>query len=894
MGDWFSRLQGKAARVLSLPLPLLAGLSLAWLAASLLLPADAPWRVAQAPGQIGLAMVLWRLLRDGCWQERLPLAWLLLMLGQRLLLSQHLVNPEDLLWQVLTLPGTLTVTALVLVQAGEEIWLHRPWRTRRRELLGLWAAALLGAIGLVAGSPLMLMPLLVRPVLRWLRNPALRPRLAWYALFWLILLAWAWTREITQGLQLQAQSETFNLHIGEGLGQGRLLETLGPLQTIAQAWLGLQLPAALLVLVGRLLRQSRIRTKLAMNALFSSVLPLILLTLLFGTMAVIVMGSYRARLVRAQFDQRLESGRLVTAWFAQAFADPLDRSAQRRFEQQLRSMGDETHIGRGFFCLYWSADTPGGSVAPGEGDSLRREHWRRLVATWRMPSDFPLEEIQLPPDWRAGCTAGLVRVGQRAWQVSLIEQNNLLSAGFFPLDEEALEEIGTTLGTSIRLVSVEGEENLVRFGLRQIGLRPEADERELDCTREFPGADAPLRDRIFQVGLARLVHEGFPLNPPGEELLVQVESLPGRILPAVLMDDMTIVFPYVLLLLLQLLVLAPLLVTGIWIAWMLNWRITRSIGELKLGTDELARGNLDIRLPEETDDELGLLARSFNTMSRRIRDNMRQLAAQERLERELSIARTIQQGLLPGEAPEHPALDIASTCRMAHEVGGDYYDFRRNRQGDLALALGDVSGKGMAAALVMSNVQASWRSLLDQGLDPGRLNARLNDQLAETTADDIYVTFVQGLIRSSADGLRFHYSNAGHNPPLLVRDGRIRHLDSGGLALGMFGGSAYQTEDLDLKPGDQLVFYTDGLTEAMSTAEEEFGQRRLEQTLLSSRQPCARDTLQHLLEVVDRFETGARQYDDQTLVVLHVRDAVRLAPAAASASDPATPRDSLA
>jgi len=812
-----------------------------------------------------------RQLAEASWlQGRLPELWLALVLVQRILRSFHITSPDSLVLDGLLCVPTLALGVLAAVQILAELLAHRPWLERRRERVTLWLSLVLGALGLLLGASVLLLPLLIRPVLRLLRLESLRHRLPLFTAILFPLTLVLLGREFALGLGLGPDAsgdQVVNL-MGPSDG-GWLYFRLGPLRHLAQAWVGLHLPLLVLVLTGRLLRQSRIRTKLAMNALFSSVMPFLVLTLLFGTVAVVIMGSYRARLVSAQFDEQLESARLVTAWFAQAFADPLDREAQQRFEQQLQTLGDDTHIGRGFFALYLSADS-----APQEGssDSTRRETWQRLVSTWRMPGGFPLESIELPGTWRKGPTTGILQVAGHAWQVALIEQNSLLSVGFFPLDAQALEDLGRTLGTGMRLVVVKGEQHLVHFSLNQVGLNFKAGEQELVRTADFPGRERGWVERLFQVGLARVNDPAFPLNPAEENLLVQVESLPGRILPAVFDDQRTVVFPYLMLIALLVLVLLPVLLTGIWIAWLLNWRITRSISELRHGTDELARGNLDVCLPEQTGDELGVLARSFNDMSRRVRENIRQLAAQERLERELSIARSIQQGLLPGSAPEDPHLDIASTCRMAHEVGGDYYDFRRTHKGELALALGDVSGKGVAAALVMSNLQASWRSLLDQGLEPGGLNARLNDQLAESTADDIFVTFVQGLFRPAADGLHFRYSNAGHNPPLLLRGGRIRQLDSGGLALGMFGGATYQTEELDLRPGDQLVFYTDGLTEAMSLAEEEFGQGRLEDALRAGAKPSAQDTLHHLLEVVGRFEGDALPQDDQTVVVLRVRD----------------------
>lgn len=792
----------------------------------------------------------------------------------------HDLDPGSLFKEVLHL-AVLGMVASLAVCAFVVDWRkRRPFR-RERTLRGRALEALLlalGALGLASGGWPLLLPALVRPQLHWLRSDAMRRHLAWSSLTFLALKVGFWVSDFGTVLQsnlFQDGRATIDASLpvsGAGLA-------FADLHAIGGAWLALLAPLGLLVILGRLLRHSRIRTKLALNALLSGVLPLLLFTLLFATVGVVILGSYRARLVRAQFDERMESCRLVTAWFAQAWSDPLDRAAQRRFEQQIRGLGDESHLSRAFFSLYWPAEGEqprisqrrAASEAPADSNAAP-ERWERLISTWRMPSDFPLEKISLPTDWRDRDPIGLLRVGSHALHVALVEQEGLLAIGFFPLDQEALEQIGRTLGTSISVISVPDEENLMRFGLNRLGLNLPCRSVELSSTSDFPGPDAPFLERLFRVGLSRLDKSGFAMDDAGERLVVQVESLPARILPAVFNDENTIVFPYVILLVLQLFVLLPLLIGAVWTAWMLNWRITRSISELRLGTDRMAAGDLETRIPQGTDDELGRLAHSFNDMGARIRENIAALAQKERYEQELGIAREIQQGLLPARPPDFPGLDLACTCRMALEVGGDYIDFQVTPDHELAFALGDVSGKGVAAALLMSNLQAAWRSLSAVAERPGEYNRRLNEQLVATTSDSMFVTFFQGAVRIDGDRLRLLCSNAGHNPPLLLRQGRLRSLEAGGLVLGMFGGVPYEEEELDLEPGDWLLLYTDGLSEALDVDEEEFGVERIARVLLSGDFRSAQELIDRLVEAVERFENGAPRGDDLTLMVLHVEE----------------------
>ncbi len=768
---------------------------------------------------------------------------------------------------------------------------RRPWSAGTFRRLFFVLAVLLALFGITEGS-IFLIPLFVGPLMHWLRSPALLRSLRWYAPLMLAIVLHGVLQVL--GTDMQITTATVSYSIGEGsartlapvppAGAGLLLESFGLLEAWGGLWFQMAALLSLIVLAGRFLHHARIPWKLTANALLGSLLPILLLALLFSTLVVVLIGGYRAGLVRTQLVERLEVARVVTTWFAEAWSDPLDRQARSRFEEQISSLAAEGYLSKIFFSIYWPVEEgeSGASVAfddSGEGisavpeDSL--ETWRRIVSTWRMPSDFPLDFVRLKREWKHGEDTGLVHAGQALYLVAMVERAGLLALGFIPFDQEELEAMGAVLGTGLKVQEVAVGDDFIHYAVERVGLRTPVESRELCVTPDFPDADDSFLQRLFTVGMARVDNEDFPLDDPGQALLAHVEVLPGRLFPEVFGNERIVSFPYLALMVLQALVLVPLLLGAAWVAWLLNWRISRSIAELRQGTQRLSRGELDYRIPVKTTDELGMLASSFNLMSERIRRNMEELAEKERMERELSIARNIQEGLLPDRLPEFPLLDIACTCRMALEVGGDYYDFLVTPAGELALALGDVSGKGVAAALLMSNLQASWRTLAGESRNPGQLNRRLNEQLAASTSDEMFATFIHGTLSIGNDGtakeeptVRFRYSNAGHNPPLLVRNARLTALESGGLALGMFPGMEYRSEAVELVPGDWLVIYTDGLTEALNTRQEEFSEGRLRGILGEPLPGDAEGLLRMLLEQVASFEQGAGRSDDLTLLVL--------------------------
>jgi serine phosphatase RsbU (regulator of sigma subunit)/HD-like signal output (HDOD) protein len=201
--------------------------------------------------------------------------------------------------------------------------------------------------------------------------------------------------------------------------------------------------------------------------------------------------------------------------------------------------------------------------------------------------------------------------------------------------------------------------------------------------------------------------------------------------------------------------------------------------------------------------------------------------AREKLEEELAVARRIQQHLLPSTRPDVPGMDIAAINQPSLQVSGDTYDFVKIKGGQIGLSIADVCGKGIPAALLASNLQASLRALAGVLEDPGQLLAAVNEALVESTDPENFATLFLAVL--AADGSGFRYVSAGHTPALLLRrDGTAEWLKPAGPALGMFPGSNYPEREVALQPGDLVVAYTDGITEAVDGRNREFANAGLE------------------------------------------------------------------
>ncbi len=233
---------------------------------------------------------------------------------------------------------------------------------------------------------------------------------------------------------------------------------------------------------------------------------------------------------------------------------------------------------------------------------------------------------------------------------------------------------------------------------------------------------------------------------------------------------------------------------------------------------------------------------------------------------EIEVARQVQISLLPKEHPSIRGWEVWSATTPANDVGGDLIDYLDGASGRTGLALGDVSGKGMGAALLCAKLQATLRALAPGAADLRALGGSLNGILERSGLDNRYATLFYAEISGDTDEVR--YLNAGHNPALVVSGSSVQELSASSLPLGMLPGAAYTQGTVRLKPGDALILYSDGITEARDRAGEEYGLARLRQELGPAAAGDAAGIARRILASADRFAQGGKPEDDQSILVL--------------------------
>ncbi len=325
--------------------------------------------------------------------------------------------------------------------------------------------------------------------------------------------------------------------------------------------------------------------------------------------------------------------------------------------------------------------------------------------------------------------------------------------------------------------------------------------------------------------------------------------------------------------------------------------VTAAVAQLHEATRHVDRGDFSHRIPVKSQDQLADLALSFNTMTASIEKLILEQKEKQRLENELAIAQEVQAQLFPRQVSELESLEVHGFCRPARTVSGDYYDFLTASSHKLILAVGDISGKGISAALLMATIHSAVRAYSMENLpqmrepvavgavagagrvlaawpegvevSPGALLSLLNHQLYESTPPEKYATLFLGIYDGRSH--RLTYSNGGHLPPILIsEDGSIRRLEAGGTVVGLFDNMTYDEGVVEMRPGEIFVAYSDGVTEPENDFGE-FGEHRLIDLVRDNRHQPLPQISQIVTTAVDDWIGDKEQPDDVTLVLARAR-----------------------
>jgi sigma-B regulation protein RsbU (phosphoserine phosphatase) len=376
----------------------------------------------------------------------------------------------------------------------------------------------------------------------------------------------------------------------------------------------------------------------------------------------------------------------------------------------------------------------------------------------------------------------------------------------------------------------------------------------------FSKLDATYLEQTEKTGEKQPVFAAFKARP---------SVLNGRIFSSLGEFSNSRVFQFELVAVVLLLIELAALITG----FVLTRAITSAIDELYRATQLVQAGDLSHRVKIERRDQLGILGESFNLMTGSISNLIEEQRQRQRLENEISIAREVQNQLFPQRVPSVPGVEIEAICKAARTVSGDYYDFIQLSPTRIAIAIADISGKGISAALLMASLQAALRSqLLAPGSDSmstAELVARLNVHLVRNTADDRFATFFVAVYDSTTRLLR--YTNAGHLPSFCICGDHALSLQKGGMVLGVFEEYVFEEGSETVPPDAILVGYSDGLVEPENVYGEEFGIHRLRDAAIRLNGSTPKVIAQGMMLAAEEWAGTPEQADDMTVIVARLR-----------------------
>jgi len=640
----------------------------------------------------------------------------------------------------------------------------------------------------------------------------------------------------------------------------------------------------------------RLRNRLIVTYIFIGVIPVVMLvTLALGSFYLFA-GQFATFIVTTGLESELKSVEASNSAIAHHFAAELRRGAGNSAAalESLRQ-ADKSWADRQL-CAWLDKKIVLNSSPPGESAAA----------------------LDLPPYVKSSFR-GVVRdhdkLYLRAIETISVNGATLTVLSSEPFDEQMLRELATNLGevtlyaTGLTLRKV--DQSQTRSAVRAsdessptVTLRKPEGEYVLDTGKSRPptysvgSVPPPIRSVDRQVTFPTTVlvvnwETGDTSSPALINVQTRFSKLYERLFAA--LGDLAPLAEFILLVIA--IIFGIIEIVALFIGARLTRTVTGAVAQLYDATKHINRGDFSHRIPVKSDDQIAALANSFNSMTASLEQLIEEQKEKQKLENELVIAQEVQAQLFPREISQLASLEVHGFCRPARTVSGDYYDFLTLDSQRLVLAVGDISGKGISAALLMATIHSAVRayslqdiralrepvavgkktgtgdvvasSLAEYGVSPGVLLALLNHQLYDSTPPEKYATLFLGTYDTA--GRKLTYSNGGHLPPIIIaEDGGIRRLDRGGTVVGLFDQVSYEEGEDQLRRGDIFVAYSDGVTEPENDFGE-FGERRLIELVQENRDlPLVRIS-EIVTAAVDDWIGDNEQPDDVTLVLARAR-----------------------
>ena len=472
--------------------------------------------------------------------------------------------------------------------------------------------------------------------------------------------------------------------------------------------------------------------------------------------------------------------------------------------------------------------------------NLKPALWRlrnRLIVSYLFIAVVPIALLMLLVS-----TAGRVLFGQVAIYLVNVElEKRMAGAPAAALTPELLLSLGSNLGDVLLVEVKPGSNPDPAFKrLRRHNVPPPVDPLDIEVT-----------------GLS-------PITVQSQPYVLVVRSRPSAVLRAISLDwGADLMLFAIAVAILFLIVQLGSIIVGVSI----TRTITGAVHDLYEGTERVKEGDFSHRIAVRGSDQLAELSLQFNRMTENLERLIVVEKEKERLSSELEIARDVQRRLFPKAALCLPSLHLNGICHPAQQVSGDYYDFLRLEDSSMAMAIGDVAGKGISAALLMATIQSAMRSQLTGAgrISTAQVVSSLNRQIYASTGPEKYVTFYFGVYDDTTGMLT--YTNGGHPPPILIRDGAATKLEVTGTVVGAFPASQYEERQIALASGDLLVAYTDGITEPENAYGEMFGEERLIDVLVKYQSAGPGEIVSRSFEAALQWTGSPELQDDMTMLI---------------------------